>query len=697
VLLFSLLPGSVGSPTAAFAEGRTITAPRTPSADASEEIVYLDNNGFIKVVDITFNDLQVQWVSPSSGWRSMALGDFDNDGDMEIVAVRGTPGTSTLPELAIFDPVAATGTPIQGQEINGIPWKQLYSVPLPSRPELVFAGDFDPNVPGDEIGISRDVVAADGANSGDKVRVIIYKQTSPTPTGADWTIHVQRDFSQEWNQVAVGNLDLAGGDEVGFVDDDKGEFNVYRPDAGLSKIGGPGGSDSRPMRDIVFAQFIRGGNLEVLAVRKEDNRTSPTFEVYQYNNTTFELTVVGGNRLVPGPRAIAAGDINGANDDEEAILLRRCDGDCIRLIVRNDGNDGVIQQFLDGLPLDSDDNFRVVAAGDIDGDTRSEIIVMRDNKIRYYPDAHTSTAFVDVNVTTNNRNIAVGDLDKNGFISGPVIGSTPAQINETAYFGFVRSGVVQLQNTATADPVPYVATTNATWLTVTPNSGSMPGKNGGVLNLTYQIDARTLPAGNQFNATITINATVANVVNNPFNIPVTVNVELPPFGAVPEEVSAFVYPCAEPFAEPSLSMRVVGFPGALFNARVLDPLTAAAIDASLQGNFLVGELVEGAVLLTDRTGAQLALPENDVQPAAIERVSWPSDTPWVSAVSSVTDTIPSDITMTISPTLRTEDFEITTLLLRSTDPQNPAQPIFSVHPIRLACASNATWMPVIAR
>jgi hypothetical protein len=28
---------------------------------------------------------------------------------------------------------------------------------------------------------------------------------------------------------AVGNLDLAGADELVLVDEDKGEFNVYRP------------------------------------------------------------------------------------------------------------------------------------------------------------------------------------------------------------------------------------------------------------------------------------------------------------------------------------------------------------------------------------------------------------------------------------------------------------------------------------
>ncbi|MFO7634652.1 MAG: VCBS repeat-containing protein [Caldilinea sp.] len=696
VLWFSLLPVAAVSPQAASAEGRAVDAPQAPSADASKEIVYLDGNGFIRVLDIYHGEKQVQWVSPTSGWRSIALGDFDNDGDMEIVAVRGTPGGAIAPELAIFDPVVATGTPIQGQEINGIPWKQLYSIPLPSRPELVFAGNFDPNIPGDEIGVSREIVASDGAASGDKTRVIIYKQTSLNPDGTDWTVHVQRDFSQTWNRVAVGNLDLSGGDEVAFVDEDKGEFNVYRPDAGFSKIGGPGGSSSRPMRDVAFGQYLRGGNLEVLAVRKESSKLEPTFEVYQYDNVNFQLNYATGDRLSPGPRVIAAGDINGSNDDDEAIMVRRCTGDCVRMIVRNDGGDGVIQQFLDGLPLDSDDGFRAVAAGDIDGDGRDEIVIMRDNKIRYFPDAHTSAAFVDVNVSTDRRNLVIGDLDRNGFISGPVIGSTPAQVMETAYFGFVSTGVIQLQNIATADAVPFVATTSASWLTVSPNVGLIPGRNSAPLNITYRIDATTLPAGNQFKATIIFTASAPNVVNSPFNVPVTIDVELPPFGAVPSEVTAFVYPCEEPFVEQSLTMDVVGFPGAKFSARVLDPVAATAT-SSLQGNFFVGELAENGVLLTDSMGAQFTLPDDDVRPAAVENFDWLSETPWVTAVSSPVDTLPTTISLTISPTLRTADFAETTLLLRSTDPQNPASPIFSLHPVRLACASQASWMPLIAR
>ena len=42
-------------------------------------------------------------------------------------------------------------------------------------------------------------------------------------------------------------------------------------------------------------------------------------------------------------------------------------------------------------PWTTDNGYRAGAAGDIDGDSRDEIVIMRDNKIRTYPDANVST------------------------------------------------------------------------------------------------------------------------------------------------------------------------------------------------------------------------------------------------------------------------------------------------------------------
>jgi hypothetical protein len=375
--------------------------------------------------------------------------------------------------------------------------------------------------------------------------------------------------------------------------------------------------------------------------------------------------------------------------------------------VRNDGADGIVQGFLDGLRLDDDDGFRAVAAGDIDGDGRDEIVAIRDNQIRYFPDAHNSTSHQTINAPTDRRNVLIGDLDRNGFISGPVLGATPGRIDETVYMGFVREGSIRLQNTTTEDLIAYQAVPGYSWLTVSPSTGVIPGKSGSPLEMTYRIDGSTLAAGSVYaNTKIILYSSTPNVVNVPFSIPMTVTVAMPPFGAIPDEATAFYYPCTEPLAEQQLTMTVAGTPGTSFTAMVLPPQLAAQA-AQLSDRLLVGELTEEGVLLRDREGKALVLPTELVTaspaetsagtPAGADSFDWPSQTPWVTAATSAFDTVPTALTLTISPTLRTQDIEQTSLFLRGTDPLNPSDFVFSNQTIRLVCASQGVWLPVIDR
>src|SRR3954466_2715707 len=50
------------------------------SADPNGEIVYIDDNGVIRVLDTQGSPL-VQWFSPDGGWDQIVLLDVNNDGD----------------------------------------------------------------------------------------------------------------------------------------------------------------------------------------------------------------------------------------------------------------------------------------------------------------------------------------------------------------------------------------------------------------------------------------------------------------------------------------------------------------------------------------------------------------------------------------------------------------------------------------
>ena len=149
----------------------------------------------------------VQWVSPVGGWRDFALGDFNNDGDLEIVVVGGE---FTSGRLAIYDPVVVSGTVEPGNIINQIPWAELYSTSLSGRPLLVGAGDLNPALPGDELAFITELDAATRTNPDDESRLALWQadleSETTEPAGRRWTeLSPHVDFTNTWKRLALGD------------------------------------------------------------------------------------------------------------------------------------------------------------------------------------------------------------------------------------------------------------------------------------------------------------------------------------------------------------------------------------------------------------------------------------------------------------------------------------------------------------
>jgi len=144
--LIALLLG----PLAGFAPGAQ-SVQAAASADPNEEIVYIDPDGVIRVLDPYGDEPRVQWYSPTASWNDACLGDVNDDGDLEIVAIGETSAGNT--KIAVFDPVIASGTVVPDQTIpedDGIPWDTLYEDEIAGSPQIVSCGDFDAGIDGDE-------------------------------------------------------------------------------------------------------------------------------------------------------------------------------------------------------------------------------------------------------------------------------------------------------------------------------------------------------------------------------------------------------------------------------------------------------------------------------------------------------------------------------------------------------------------
>lgn len=712
-MLLALLPAAAWSPQSVLAESRQIDAIDETSADASEEIVYIDGSGFIRVLDTQYEtNKQVQWVSPESGWRDFALGDFDNDGDLEIVGIKGSNASDSA--AVVYDPVISKGNVIPGQSINNIPWKEMGRITLAERPETVIAGNFDTNVPGDEILVVRKVRPSESSSTND-TRVIIYKQTKQAVDGASWTEHLAKNFSDAWDRLAAGNVDRAGGDEVVMTANDDGKVEVYQPDQNFRRLF-EYGSDCRPAKDAVFGNYFGGGTLELLMVKEQscsNSSVQPSFNVFAYSGAIFPEAASFTEQFEPEPGFVFAGDING-NGDDEAILMRNVDSGVSgarRLFVRGSGDDGILQEFLDGLGLDSDNGYRRGAAGDIDGDGRDEIVIIRNDRIRWYLNAHNSSASVDFSTSTNRRSVAVGDLDKNGSNAGPQFAASISKIDTTVYFGFTQDGTFTLRNGGTAESIPYFINldNSPSWLQVTPANGTAPGVGSGAATINYTIDARFLTPNVTYQSAIRMITSDSRVTNVPFVIPVTMKVELPPFQAMPPGDNAFFFPCQEPLTERAMQFTITGVPGQQIltdkGGGVFAETTLAGA-ANLTGDTYLGvRTADGALAVVDAAGNQGAL---DVLPdvvtasktAAIQAtnvVSFPSQVPWVTSVTVPTTTLTTVMTLVISPTLRTKNIEVAGLVLfgPSTDPNVPF--VVRNYPIGLTCANAAVWMPIAGK
>jgi hypothetical protein len=732
-LLLSLLPAAALQP-AAQAEGRKLDQVDQTSANPNEEIVYIDGEGYIRVLDVEAPGTAktVQFRSPDPGWRNAALGDFNNDGDMEIVAVRGTgPGDSFV---AIYDPVVASGQTVPGQEINGVPWKQIVRFAVADKPELAVAGNFDTNVDGDEILIVRETASGESDDPDDD-RVVIFKQSDPSAgDGSAWIEHFTKNFGENWDRASVGNVDAQPGDEVVLVEANVA-VHVYQPAQNFRRLF-EYGSDCRLARDAALGQFFTNNPLElVMVARQRCGSSGPqdAFRVYSYTNNVFPENWTFGERFDPEPRTVFMGDITG-NGDDEAILLRQVvdNASAARLIVRGNGDDQIISDFLNGLPLAADNGYREGDAGDIDGDGKDEIVIIRDNNIRYYPDSNSSAQAVDFATNTNRRTIAIGDLDSAGATAGPFFAVDVAKLELEVNFGFETTGTILLKNGGTEASVPFFASSSLSQLVVSPSSAVAPGKSSTGIALTWKVDARGIPIGTNLQATISIFDTSAPapvVTTNPLVIPVTIKVKAPPFEAIPAGASTMYIPCEAGAGPRDLQLTVSGLPGSeLRDVQVWDTAALAAAGLQADGSLFLGtRSVDGAsLMLRSATGAEqmvAATGRMSVEAsrqtgvnagfdavtegvtgelgaagiAATNVVTYPSQVPWITAISVNSTVLPAQLTLTVDPSKRGTSFEQAGLVLigPSYDVSNPIAA--RSYPIVMVCSDSGSFLPIMRK
>lgn len=539
---------------------------QTAQANDAQQIVYLDANGFVRVIDPCAIDPNlcplipgdrpgVLWSSPDGGWQDFALGDVNGDGDMEIIVVNETSGLITL---KIYDPVVASGAISDpSQVVNGIPWDTLYETTFTGAAPIIAAGDFDRAIDAHEIfigfrsfagGFRAIVLNVDGEDPNG------INPATQLPTGRAWKEHIDQVLDVPFEDVAVGDINNNGLDDIALMEGAElpdAAVRVYETENNFRFLGRFGRSGAS-LFNLAVGDVILGGGKEIVTSSSAGNRNNLFIIGLRGNNLSLIDDENDEFQFVPSPRYVFLADLTG-NGDKEVFFLRDYDGtERDRLIMRNLwGNDQSDTADFE-VRLDSDNGYKVGAGGDFNNNGREEIAIMRDNRIRLYTDpVRGPGAFVEYNVDTNSRNIEFGNLDAAGIVEGPQIQVTADTLEGTVeHGGSLTIGQIDVANVGTAEAVQIsLQALNpndsvAGFINFSPSStGTTPASFSVVFN------AAGLNEG-VYTGNIRVNSPNENITNLPTDIPFSVTVlpEPPPaFDPTTGGTGFFYYRCEDYF------------------------------------------------------------------------------------------------------------------------------------------------------
>lgn len=681
VLLSMLLPGRTGP--VALAES---------DATADDEIIYIDSGNYIRVIDPNVGEgtQQIQWSSPDNSWYDFAAGDFNNDGDKEIVAIGGG-------RLTVFDPVVQDGAITPDGEYNLVPWVRLHERALGGA-DIVGAGNLDQNAPGDEIVVGYNVNEANGT----KYRVDVLKTSDG---GRTWTTHISQGFGAKWTYIKVGNIDNQGSDDLLMARTTAGDSLVvtHQVDNNFASIFSRSDSTLFTQRDGAIGQVYAGGTGEVVLLRTYNGTDqAPTLFLYRFVNGHWP-PIDDPNKEIesetnfPHPFDIVTGDVNG-NGDDEIVWLREApvgDSTTLRLVLVNRGSDTSLPAFVS--PMDADNGYRVLAMGDPDGDGRKEVAAMRNNRIRYFYAVETGNTalFTDFDgILTNSRSLQMANLDGTGYTAGARFSASPTSISASLEAGTVKiqNLSIQLSNVGSGGNLPITVSKegSSSWFNFSLGSSTTPAS-----IFVTQFDASTLEPGT-YRDRLVVTSSNGNVLNQPFYIPIELIVTPASFSLNPTSFTA-VMPQSEPKTE-SRYVAVNGLPGLTFTAAILGQPEFSEAARTLGNKPTRAYFTESGSLVLG-SGSQeftTSLTRSVQDSRAASANEWPSGVPGATA-SSAGVIAPDTITVVVSSTQMTSDVAFGVLLVMADERAGSFPDNLKSSEFMLLRTNTAAYLPVIAR
>jgi hypothetical protein len=362
----------------------------TGSAEGGGPIRFFSNNGTAN----PWNGVSGVTIVPGSPTAySLALGDLDGDGDLDLVV-----GLGGKNRLYLNNGTANPWADVAGSDITSDYYVN----------RSVALGDVDGNG-------SLDLVAGTTAGYGVPNRLYL-NNSSPVP----WSGLTGSDIASDANvarSVAIGDVDRDG--DLDLVTGNEGPNRLYlnnhtsHPWSGVTGVDITSDSDST--YSVALGDVDRDGDLDLVV-----GNGSQRNRLYLNNGTAAPWNGVAGSDITTDIRATRSVVLGDVDHDGDLDFVVGNDNQASRLYLNNGGADpwggGV------GVDITSDARAtRSVALGDVDRDGDLDLVVGNDGQPnRLYLNNGTANPWggaIGSDITSDaraTRSVALGDVDLDG-------------------------------------------------------------------------------------------------------------------------------------------------------------------------------------------------------------------------------------------------------------------------------------------